>query len=88
VISGEKKHINNQISAFNSFSVDYKTMCRLVNSHVVAPNLWSVRGVVARGTLFMSKGFSVGSNVYWWRDFSSPGIETDKPESDRHKRRC
>ena len=42
-----------------------------------------MRGVVARGTLFMSKGFSEGSRVYWWRDFSRPGIETDRPESRR-----
>lgn len=39
-------------------------------------------GVVARGTDFMSKGFSEGSKVYWCRDFSRPGMETDRPAGD------
>lgn len=47
------------------------------------PVFCSVMGVVARGTDFMSKGFSEGSKVYWCRDFSSPGMETDKPDSSR-----
>ena len=50
------------------------------------PVFCSVMGVVARGTVFMSKGFSVGSKVYWWRDFSRPGMETDKPESNVKKK--
>lgn len=40
-------------------------------------------GVVASGTDFMSKGFSVGSSVYWCRDFSRPGMDTDRPEGSR-----
>lgn len=36
-------------------------------------------GAVAKGTVFMSNGFSDGSSVYWWRDFSSPGTDTDRP---------
>lgn len=44
----------------------------------------SVMGVLARGTDFISKGFSVGSRVYWWRDFSRPGTDTDRPDGRRH----
>lgn len=58
-----------------------------MNSYVIVPVFCSVIGVVARGTDFMSKGFSEGSKVYWWRDFSRPGMETDRPESTRQKRR-
>lgn len=50
---------------------------------MVVPVFCSVMGVVARGTDFMSKGFSEGSKVYWCRDFSRPGMETDKPKSNR-----
>jgi hypothetical protein len=42
-------------------------------------------GVLARGTDFISKGFSVGSRVYWWRDFSRPGTDTDRPDGRRHR---
>ncbi|KAG7272285.1 hypothetical protein CRUP_018583 [Coryphaenoides rupestris] len=38
-------------------------------------------GVLTRGTLFMSKGLSEGSRVYWCRDFSRPGTDTDRPGS-------
>ncbi len=54
---------------------------------MVVPVFCSVIGVVARGTDFMSKGFSEGSKVYWWRDFSRPGMETDRPESNTQKKR-
>lgn len=47
------------------------------------PVFCSVIGVVARGTDFMSKGFSDGSKVYWCRAFSRPGMETDRPGSSR-----
>lgn len=60
----------------NSFSVS-------VNRYAVVPVFCSVIGVVARGTDFMSKGFSKGSKVYWCRDFSRPGMETDRPDSNR-----
>lgn len=31
----------------------------------------------------MSKGFSDGSKVNWCRDFSRPGMETDRPEQQK-----
>lgn len=49
------------------------------------PVFCSVIGAVARGTVFMSNGFSEGSSVYWWSDFSKPGMDTDKPEHRRKR---
>lgn len=61
----------------DSFSVTKKNK----QIPVVVPVFCSVIGAVARGTVFISKGFSEGSKVYWWRDFSKPGMETESPET-------
>lgn len=52
------------------------------------PVFCSVMGAVAKGTVFMSNGFSEGSSVYWWRDFSSPGTDTDRPAKKPFNNPC
>lgn len=50
------------------------------------PAFCSRMGAVARGTVFMSKGFSEGSSVYWCRAFSMPGTDTVSPAEEKGRK--
>lgn len=56
-----------------------------LNRAGVLPAFCSKIGAVASGTVFISKGFSEGSSVYWCRAFSMPGTETVNPEKQKHR---
>lgn len=51
------------------------------------PAFCSKIGAVARGTVFISKGLSEGSSVYWCRAFSIPGTETVNPAKQNHRQK-
>lgn len=51
------------------------------------PAFCSKTGAVASGTVFISKGLSEGSSVYWCRAFSIPGTETVKPAKQKHRQK-